>query len=138
MLDTRFWYSVDEGYKILSGFTSESFKIYDEFRLWDLFLPTVYCYLSIQLFRLLPDIKKKISFIPITAMFFDYLENLFVNVVMLKSDKRLAVIMAAANISGSIKTIFQYATWLILPLVFIGWLLLKIKKKETNIEKSGK
>lgn len=129
MFDTRFWYSVDEGYKILNGFSDESFKIYNEFRLWDLFLPVVYCYLSIRIFSILPSFKKKIMFIPISAMVFDYLENIFVNIVMIKNDERLDAIMAAANLSGSIKTVFQYATWLLIPLVFIGWLLLKLKNR---------
>lgn len=129
MFDTRFWYSVDEGYKILNGFSDESFRIYNEFRFWDLFLPIVYCYLSIQIFSILPNLKKKLVFIPISAMVFDYLENIFVNIVMIKNDERLNGIMAAANISGSIKTVFQYATWLLIPLVFLGWLLLKLKNK---------
>ena len=129
VLDTRFHYSIDEGYNILSGFSDRSFMIYKEILIWDMFLPIVYCYLALNIFSILPSFEKRLGFIPIIAMIFDYLENIAVYIVMINRFTRLDNIMAAANIFGSIKTIFQYITWLLIPIIFLVFIIQLVARK---------
>lgn len=137
ILDTRFWYSIDQGYSVIEGFSHEAVRIYHEIFIWDMILPMVYCYLAILIFGIVPSLKRRFSFLPIIAMAFDYIENITLFFIISNRMVRHNKFMFIANISGTVKYIFQDITLvLVIIMLLIG--IVKYIKRRDNIFKNYK
>jgi hypothetical protein len=136
ILDTRFWYSAAEGYRVLEGFSAASFALYREILIWDMLLPFAYCFLALRTFTLVPFFRRRLWFIPLAAMIADYLENVLLFPVMTTYPARHDVLMMLGNIAGSVKYLFQYATWfLMLVSLFVFTVgFVRSKQKRTNAQ----
>lgn len=135
--DTSFFYTRETLYDIAESYGEEGRAFYIEQRFtFDLIWPLVYgIFLSVTITTLYLYIKpshihQKIFFLPIIAVLFDYIENIFASIVMYRYPKETIIIDVLAGPITSIKWITLSLSFILLCYFIFLWIYKITKHKK--------
>jgi hypothetical protein len=125
-LDLEFYYTAEEAYSRLSGFSEE---IRESYRMGlmvtDMIYPIVYSLLfSFIIFRLWKN--EKLALLPFMILLFDFIENISIITMLVFFPEKIIFWGTLAGISTSLKWLFSVLT---LIFVFIGFGKMALEKK---------
>lgn len=137
-----FGYSQSEAVMMLQNLDQSTidFYLFPQLFLLDILYPILLAlFLSTFIIRLSSLVKLNrnhvfsiLFILPFIAMFFDYLENIMISLMITNPTNALSGVIRAASVFTIIKGVFTTLSWLVILILLFAWLMHILKNYNSN------